>query len=94
MRRGGRNNMGDFRASIKIEMELMGKKYKNEWGWINYFDNGEGIDQRIVDWFNECWGDTQGRYDDIIYKSGEEDRKREEKELYERLKEKYDQSKH
>lgn len=80
--------MGDFRASIKIDMELMGKKYKNEWGWINYFDNGDGIDQRIVDWFNECWEDTQNRYDDLIYKYKEKERE-EEKKLYQRLKEKY-----
>jgi hypothetical protein len=82
--------MGDFRASIKIEMELMGKKYKNTWSWINYFDNGNGIDQRIVDWFSECWEDTVMRHDEIIWKSEEKQREEEERELYKKLKVKYE----
>lgn len=52
--------MGDFRASIKIEMTLIGEKYDMEW-WINY--NGwEGIDPRISAWFEKCWKDAYSKF--------------------------------
>lgn len=82
--------MGDFRAEIKIKMELMGKKYEHVWDQINYSDNGDGIDQRVVDWFAECWKDTQRRYDNIIEKANKKERDAQEKELYLRLKSKFE----
>ena len=54
--------MGDHRANIKVEFTIHDKTYRHEWGWINYTDNGYGIDQRVVDWFDECWGDARGRW--------------------------------
>jgi hypothetical protein len=46
--------MGDFRASIKIEFEMYGKKEKLD-TWINYFPNEDGIDERIVEFFSDSW---------------------------------------
>ncbi len=54
--------MGDHRCEIKIDFNAHGKKYTQEWS-INYFDNGAGIDQRIVDWFSDCWADAMAKYD-------------------------------
>ena len=54
--------MGDHRANIKLEFTIHGKTYKTEFGWINYSDNGYGVDERIIDWFAECWSDARERY--------------------------------
>jgi hypothetical protein len=54
--------MGDFRASIKIDMTLIGKPFKTDM-WINYFPNDDGIDSRVADWFRECWDQAKTDYD-------------------------------
>lgn len=85
--------MGDHRCGIKIEFDAHGKVYKTDMN-INYFDNGDGIDQRVVDWFSECWGDAFSRYNGQIYEAMKEQRKREEEHYeraqLERLKAKYE----
>lgn len=55
--------MGDHRAEIKVDFTIHGKTYKLNLDWINYFDNGNGIDQRVVDFFSESWDDARGRFD-------------------------------
>ena len=58
--------MGDHRTEIKIEFTAHGKTYKQEWS-INYFDNGAGIDDRIVEWFATCWKDAYARYEQEVH---------------------------
>lgn len=41
--------MGDFRALVKIEFEMAGKKEIGEF-WINWFPEHDGVDKRITDW--------------------------------------------
>lgn len=85
--------MGDHRANIKVEFTIHDKTYKNEWGWINYTDNGDGVDRRVVEWFSDCWNDAYSRYSDAMYEADRENRERLERdaELKElaRLKTKY-----
>jgi len=87
--------MGDHRCTIKIEFSIYGRTYKQKWN-INYFDDGDGIDRRIVDWFAECWNDAHARWqasvDEYFKEQREcETRDAELKELI-RLKEKYESS--
>ena len=66
--------MGDHRADIKITMTAHGKKYEKEW-WINWSPNDDGCDQRVVDWFCECWEDAYNRYDEARYLADSENRR-------------------
>ena len=85
--------MGDHRTEIKIEFTAHGKTYRQEWS-INYFDNGDGIDQRIVDWFRACWEDAYARYNKAVQRHyAKEDvarLEREERAELARLIEKYE----
>jgi len=86
--------MGDHRATVKVEFDIHGKVYKQEW-WINYFpDDSSGVDRRIAEWFSACWEDAYSRYQKVVNESHreEDERKQREAELAElkRLKEKYE----
>lgn len=85
--------MGDHRCLIKLEFDVHGKVYKTEMN-INYFDNGDGIDSRIVEWFSNCWDDALSRYHDMIYEETravrEAEEERVERRELERLKAKYE----
>lgn len=84
--------MTDFKASIIIKFHFMGKDYKTDM-WINYWDNGDGIDDRIVEWFRECYEDGMARHDKQCMKIYTEEHEGEieknEKAELKRLKEKY-----
>lgn len=84
--------MGDFRANIKIEMHLINKKYKTDMS-INYWDDGDGNDKRVKEWFKECYQDAQRRYQKRMNEiNAEEDKAREEKaerSMYEKLRKKF-----
>ncbi len=67
--------MGDMRALIKIEIDIIGIKDKIEM-WINYFPNDDGIDNRIIDFFNKNYQKAQEKLDRIIL-----DMKENEKDL-------------
>ena len=54
--------MGDHRANIKLEFTIPGKTYTTEFAWINYSDNGYGVDDCVIDWFAECWSDARERW--------------------------------
>ena len=58
--------MGDHRANIKISFNIHEKTYEQEWAWINYFPNNDGVDDRILEWFRECWEDAKRRYEEVI----------------------------
>lgn len=85
--------MGDFRADIRIKMNLIGKYYKYD-AWLNYFPDDNGIDRLISEWFKECWNDAKERHDKIIAKQWEKYHEKEiedgEKSKLKRLKEKYE----
>lgn len=72
--------MGDHRADIKVEFTIHEKTYRQVWDWINYTDNGDGIDQRVVEWFDECWQDARDRWYRAIDKADAENRQRRERE--------------
>ena len=84
--------MGDLRADIKLQMTLLGKTYKEEM-WVNYFDNGDGIDDRIVGCFADWYADALGRYRKAIRKQDEQRAKelieQEERNWLKKLKKKY-----
>lgn len=87
--------MGDFRATIEINVDSLGKKYKMD-SWINYWPDSEcdGVDQRVIDFFREMWEDVKRRHDEIVYRSQRKQREQSEKEHdlteLKRLKEKYE----
>lgn len=86
--------MGDHRADIKISFHIHNKTYDQEW-WINYWpDDLTGVDRRIAEWFSDCWHDAYKRYQDLVYKAGEKERKAQEEAAdqreYQRLKTKYE----
>lgn len=72
--------MGDHRANIKVEFTIHDKTYRQEWGWINYSADEDGIDRRIVEWFDECWQDAYGRYSTAMYEADIENRERRKRE--------------
>lgn len=84
--------MGDHRASIEIKFSIHGNLYTKEW-WINYSPNHDGIDQRIVEWFDECWQEAYSKWQVGVdeYLAEQRRKETEEEELKElaRLKEKY-----
>lgn len=80
--------MGDLRASIKIDMVLWGHKFKQEW-WINYFDDGDGNDVRIKEWFADCYAKAYGDYKNYIEKQRADEEELYDREEYKRLKKKY-----
>lgn len=85
--------MGDHRPKITADFEMHGHKAHFDFGWCNWSDNGDGIDQRIVDWFRdqasiamEIWRDDCDKY--FADKNKEANEKSERAELA-RLKDKY-----
>lgn len=81
--------MGDLRADIKIQMSMWGHKYKTEF-WINYWDDGDGNDARVKEWFNDCYQKSMSKYYAQMDKIRDEAREQDEKAYYERLKAKYE----
>jgi len=85
--------MSDSRFNLEVKFRIYGKTYEWEPS-LNWSDNGDGIDQRIVDWFRKSHDKA---YQDFLesrhkYFAAEEKRKTEEVERkeYERLKAKFD----
>lgn len=84
--------MGDHRAYVSIEFRFHGKTNKQSWD-INWFDDGDGIDERIVEWFRECTEAGQRRYqkvvDEVMAERNKAQTEKRERTEYERLKEKF-----
>ena len=72
--------MGYHRCTIKIEFSIHGKTYKQDWN-INYSDNGDGVDRRIVEWFADCWVNARARWQDSIDEYFEEEHNKEMEEI-------------
>ncbi len=71
--------MGDFRADIKIKMELMGKTYTQDM-YINYFPNSDGVDDRVIEFFRDSYEDARARYDNMILDAEFKQRKKEQED--------------
>jgi len=86
--------MGDHRPEIKIQFEMHGHKANFNFGYCNWSDNGDGIDQRIVDWFEEQSRIAIGVWREGIYEAEKEQRDKDkaarELEELKRLKDKYE----
>lgn len=81
--------MTDQKALIKIDFEFHGKHYKYD-GWINYFDNGDGIDDRVVEFFRESHKDGMSRYNRKVARYYKDQEEKSERETLKLLKEKYE----
>jgi hypothetical protein len=85
--------MSEHRCILKIEFSIYGMKF--EWDTsINYCPNAEYVDQRITDWFAECYAKARAEYDaanaaadELRRRTGVEQRERAE---LARLKAKYE----
>ena len=89
--------MGDHRPTITCHFEMHGHVADYDFGCCNWSDNGDGIDQRIVDWFAEQSAIAIGKWRrevDAYHRERDKDKIREQ-EIAElnRLKEKYEVSK-
>lgn len=85
--------MSDSRFHLKVEFEIYGKKYT----WnpsLNYFDRGDGMDDRIFQFFvnsyNDAWMHYQEENDRAARESENRETERREREELARLKAKYE----
>ena len=86
--------MGDHRASIKLSFSMHGIEKEAEM-YINYYtDSNYGCDQRIIDFFTACHEEAMDKWEEIVWKSQEKERKLAQENYdrneYERLKKKYE----
>ncbi len=58
--------MGDHRAEVKVEFTFHGETRKLHLDWVNYVDGGDGIDDRVRDFFNDAYTDGMSRYHDLV----------------------------
>jgi hypothetical protein len=86
--------MGDHRPKITADFEMHGHKAHYDYGWCNWSDNGDGIDQRIVDWFREQVEIAMNKYHERVHESQREQRQRDDEQRdraeFARLKAKFD----
>lgn len=91
LRRGGL--MGDHRASIQITFEMHEVKKEIDM-WINWCDNGDGIDNRVVEFFRDASEEAMHVYeikmDKYRIEQYQKQREQNDKIEYERLKKKYE----
>lgn len=84
--------MGDHRATVQIKFTIHGKTYEMD-SFINWFDDGSGVDSRVVDFFRTSWEDAKARYDAEVEQMWARQHAAEieagERREYERLKAKY-----
>lgn len=84
--------MTDFKADIKIKFDFMGKVETYD-GYINYSDRGDGLDERIAEWFCAKYEAGirryQDRLDEVTRAQREHDLERSERSELERLTAKY-----
>lgn len=85
--------MSDSRFHLKVQFEIYGQKYEWEPS-LNYFNRGDGMDDRIFDFFVKSYEDAYSKFQYANQKAEIEARaaakEREERELLARLKAKYE----
>lgn len=84
--------MGDFRAECHIKFELNGIKDEFYADWINWDGYDDGVDSRVREFFKRIWDIAQDEFHDSCAKYEEEQREKNEKKEFERLKKKYEPS--
>lgn len=72
--------MGDHRPTITCHFEMHGHKADFDFGNCNWSDNGDGIDNRIIDWFREQAASAIGIWQDGIYEDQRKAREKKERE--------------
>lgn len=85
--------MSDSRFHLKVKFEIYGQEF--EWNpSLNYFDRGDGMDDRIFSWFVDCYNQAYDKYqeanDEARRLAEERDRERQERAELDRLKAKYE----
>ncbi len=85
--------MSDSRFHLEVKFDVYGKTFN----WkpsLNWYDNGDGIDQRIVDWFRESYNDALWDFEEGMRKWQKEETERlaaeKERKEYARLKAKFE----
>lgn len=81
--------MGDFRASIQINVEMGGVEDKADM-WINWSPNDDGIDDRIVAFFRNWSEKAMAKVCGDIEDGFAANEKARERAAYERLKAKFE----
>lgn len=61
--------MGDWRASVKIEFVLRGEKREADM-WINW-DMETGMDERVVEFFQQATEEIRTKVEDEEWRAGE-----------------------
>ena len=64
--------MGDHRAACRIEFEFHGKTYKLNLSWVNWVDSYNGIDRRVLEFFESSYADGMSRWHDAQIEAEEE----------------------
>lgn len=84
--------MTDMKANVKIEFHFMGKTYAMD-SYINY-SGADGVDERVVEFFQEAYDDGMKRYNEQVRKYYMEKHakeiEQEEREILAALKAKYE----
>lgn len=85
--------MGDHRASIKIEFSMYGETKKADM-WINWSPDENGVDRRVIEFFDEAAHAMSFTYYEQVAKTQEAERRiqeeQHERQEYERLKAKFE----
>lgn len=72
--------MGDHRPKITCDFEMHGHKAHFDFGHCNWSDNGDGMDNRIVDWFREQSSIAISIWQQAIWEDQQEEREKKTKE--------------
>jgi len=81
--------MGDHRAHITFKLEMYGKTKEGELD-INWCPGSSGIDESVIEWFASATQEFRLQWEAEEMKREAAQRAREEKDLYQRLKAKYE----
>lgn len=82
--------MSDHRFSLDAKLTIYGQTF--EWNpWLNWVADGDsGVDQRIIDWFANCYAKARSGYDTYAEMHQAEENERDDREQLARLKAKYE----
>ena len=85
--------MSDSRFHLKVEFEIYGEKFPWD-ASLNWHDDGDGIDQRIFEFFRDAHDKAYAKFQKEIYESAMHEymkqKEKEEREMLAKLKAKYE----
>ena len=70
----------DSRFYLTVKFSIYGKDYEWKNASLNWFDNGDGIDQRIVDFFRQAHDEAYAEHQQAVYEADKDRREREQVE--------------